>query len=62
MAGRHPVGRRQVDDDAHGQHPRAARRDLYGRIFEDWPERDRRTLADLMHRLNESLDRHTRKP
>jgi hypothetical protein len=38
------------------------RRELYGRILGDWTERDRRALAGLMRRLNESLDRHTRKP
>jgi DNA-binding MarR family transcriptional regulator len=43
------------------EHVSAARRELYGRILEDWPERDRRDLANLMHRLNESLDRNTRK-
>lgn len=43
------------------EHVSAARRELYGRILEDWTERDRRTLANLMKRLNESLDRHTRK-
>jgi DNA-binding MarR family transcriptional regulator len=42
------------------EHVGAARRELYGRILEDWPEHDRRTLADLMRRLNESLDRHRR--
>jgi len=43
------------------EHASASRRELYGRILEDWPERDRQALADLMRRLNESLDRHTRK-
>jgi len=42
------------------EHVSAARRELYGRILADWSERDRRSLATLMHRLNESLDRHTR--
>lgn len=37
-----------------------ARRELYGRILADWSERDRRTLATLMQRLNDALDRHTR--
>lgn len=43
------------------EHVSAARRELYGRILQDWPERDRRDLADLMHRLNVAMDKHTRK-
>jgi DNA-binding MarR family transcriptional regulator len=37
---------------------RAARTRLYGEILADWPAGDRRQLAELLHRLNESLDAH----
>jgi hypothetical protein len=42
------------------RHVSTARREPYGRIRQDWPERDRRALANLMRRLNQALDRHTR--
>ncbi|SDZ04756.1 DNA-binding transcriptional regulator, MarR family [Micromonospora pattaloongensis] len=40
---------------------RAARTALYGEILADWSPGDRRALAMLMRRLNESLDAHTRR-
>lgn len=39
---------------------RAARARLYDSILADWTAADRRSLADLLHRLNESLDTHIR--
>jgi DNA-binding MarR family transcriptional regulator len=40
---------------------RAARRDLYGRILDDWPEPDRAQLAAALGRLNEALQAHVRR-
>jgi DNA-binding MarR family transcriptional regulator len=37
---------------------RTAREELYDRILGDWSEEDRRALATLMHRLNQSLDEY----
>lgn len=37
---------------------RSARSRLYGEILADWPDADRRTLADLLSRLNGALDAH----
>jgi DNA-binding MarR family transcriptional regulator len=39
---------------------RQARSDLYERVLADWSTPDRATLATLLHRLNESLNQHTR--
>lgn len=39
---------------------RAAREQLYATILADWSASDRQTLADLLHRLNEALDEHSR--
>ncbi|MER5701753.1 MarR family transcriptional regulator [Micromonospora sp. NPDC002296] len=40
---------------------RAARTRLYGDILADWTPGDRGTLADLLARLNEALENHTRR-
>ncbi|ADU09157.1 MULTISPECIES: MarR family winged helix-turn-helix transcriptional regulator [Micromonospora] len=40
---------------------RAARTRLYGDILAAWPEADRETLADMLHRLNEALDTRNRR-
>ena len=39
---------------------RTARTRLYDSILADWSAADRRSLAGLLHRLNESLDTHIR--
>jgi DNA-binding MarR family transcriptional regulator len=39
---------------------RRARAELYDGILAGWSEADRRTLATMLHRLNEALDAHTR--
>jgi DNA-binding MarR family transcriptional regulator len=39
---------------------RRARAELYDAILAGWSEPDRRTLATMLHRLNEALDVHTR--
>jgi DNA-binding MarR family transcriptional regulator len=39
---------------------RRARAQLYERVLADWSPADRRMLAAILHRLNESLDAHTR--
>jgi DNA-binding MarR family transcriptional regulator len=39
---------------------RRAREELYARLLASWSEADRRTLAELMHRLNQSMDEATR--
>ena len=40
---------------------RAARRDLYQQVLADWSAGDRSTLADLLHRLNVSIDAFVRR-
>jgi DNA-binding MarR family transcriptional regulator len=39
---------------------RQARAELYEQILADWSTQDRRTLAEMLHRLNESLDANRR--
>ena len=39
---------------------RRARAELYDTILAAWSESDRRTLATMLHRLNDALDAHTR--
>jgi DNA-binding MarR family transcriptional regulator len=39
---------------------RRARAELYQGILADWSDADRRTLATMLHRLNQSMDRHLR--
>jgi DNA-binding MarR family transcriptional regulator len=39
---------------------RRARAELYDGILAAWSETDRRTLATMLHRLNEALDTHAR--
>jgi DNA-binding MarR family transcriptional regulator len=39
---------------------RQARAELYEQILADWSTQDRRTLAVMLHRLNESLDANRR--
>jgi DNA-binding MarR family transcriptional regulator len=41
---------------------RKARAELYERVLGDWSTEDRQTLARLLHRLNESLNLHVRRP
>ncbi|MBU8856345.1 MULTISPECIES: MarR family transcriptional regulator [unclassified Micromonospora] len=40
---------------------RSARTRLYGDILAAWPEADRETLAEMLHRLNEALDARNRR-
>ncbi|MEU5944521.1 MarR family winged helix-turn-helix transcriptional regulator [Micromonospora sp. NPDC047465] len=40
---------------------RAARARLYGTILADWHPDDRRTLAEMLHRLNQSLESRPRR-
>lgn len=40
---------------------RKAREQLYARMLATWSEEDRRTLAVLLHRLNQSMDEYARK-
>jgi DNA-binding MarR family transcriptional regulator len=39
---------------------RKAREELYAEILASWSEEDHRTLAVLLHRLNESMDEYAR--
>jgi DNA-binding MarR family transcriptional regulator len=39
---------------------RKAREQLYAAMLADWSEKDRRTLAALLHRLNQSMDEYAR--
>jgi DNA-binding MarR family transcriptional regulator len=39
---------------------RTAREELYALMLASWPEEDRRALAQLMHRLNQSMDEYAR--
>ena len=41
---------------------RRARAELYERVLGEWSTEDRRTLARMLHRLNESLNLHLRQP
>ncbi|WP_027341060.1 MarR family winged helix-turn-helix transcriptional regulator [Hamadaea tsunoensis] len=50
-----PAGRERV------RAVRAARVELYERILADWPQADRATLAELLTRLNASLDEAVRR-
>jgi len=40
---------------------RKARAELYERVLADWSDEDRRRLAALLHRLNQSLDANARR-
>jgi DNA-binding MarR family transcriptional regulator len=39
---------------------RKAREELYAQMLTSWSEEDRRTLAALLHRLNQSMDEYAR--